>query len=278
MPRGFALGDIQWPNATIRYRYRSDQAEKRLKFQVEEGIKRWLEGAPYLKFKQELPNGAPAVGEEEGVLKITDDCDGGFYVARGFANKFLRMNLASPECTGDIPMKGTVHELGHVLGMFVHSPPALVFRRHLVPYNATIAWLRLTRIPGLLHEHQRPDREATIHYACENVTHGDGCVMPPGKTCCDEELPENCCAWTAQFETLTGPNDYGGSYDIESVMHYPLNSCAIPGKDTMIMIQPDMPKPGQRDRPSNGDLMQVCNIYKEICWPLTKGIENFSRL
>lgn len=114
---------------------------------------------------------------------------------------------------------------------------------------------------GLEHEHQRPDRESTVHYACENL-HPRCDNMPIDKTCCDE-VPSECCRNKLWFQIMDGPGrGWSGSYDIGSIMHYQGWGFGLRGKDTLIPVPPNTwPEFGVE--PSELDVERICKIQSD---------------
>jgi hypothetical protein len=83
---------------------------------------------------------------------------------------------------------------------------------------------------GLFHEHQRPDRESFVHVIDKNIKDGEA----------------NNFAIQQASDVVTY-----GSYDYESIMHYPKDSFAKPGTNT---IDSKGHAIGQRDHLSSRDL------------------------
>ena len=121
---------------------------------------------------------------------------------------------------------------------------------------------------GLYHEHQRPLREDTVRYQCQNVDPGcpDGKSMPPGKTCCDSGLPDGCCRMVGNFDIFT-TGDSSGPYDIDSIMQYTANAFAIGMTQTLISADPSritVPTWG-KSNPSARDFERICKLYSGQC-------------
>ena len=117
--RAFSLPNT-WPEAKIRYKYSSDAVQSQLSPYVDEAIRRWVMGAPYLTFSQILPNSDSAMN---GVITISAaDCDG-CHANIGYANAGLRMNLQQhcPSKPGHCGSSEATHEFGHVLGKKVSN-------------------------------------------------------------------------------------------------------------------------------------------------------------
>jgi hypothetical protein len=110
----FSFKNRTWPNAVVRYRYASDEAEKNLKTQfIDEAIAYWGIGAPWLKFERVEPNKDEA---ESGILRISGDCNGCHSTVGYIEGDKQYFNIMPDHCTMHCGVEGTVHEFGHVLG------------------------------------------------------------------------------------------------------------------------------------------------------------------
>jgi len=92
---------------------------------------------------------------------------------------------------------------------------------------------------GLEHEHTRPDRDQyiTIHWG--NIT---------------EEKQHN-------FDIAGSRARQYGDYDYGSIMHYGPNNFAIGGASTITPIHAPESAIGQRQKPSEGDLAAIAELY-----------------
>jgi hypothetical protein len=134
----------------------------------------------------------------------------------------------------------------------------------------------LGHVLGMVHEHQRPDRDKWVRFRCENV--GPACKnMPAGRTCCDElfpapgGLPEGCCGNKRHFDTFKGMEGdpaISGDYDISSVMHYDEYGFGFGGKKVLEMVEYSKGHKGFRDQndfPTGEDANRVCKMYAKAC-------------
>jgi len=119
----------------------------------------------------------------------------------------------------------------------------------------------ISSLKGLLHEQQRPDRELTVHYNCQNLD--PMCAnLPLGATCCGN-LVLGCCEAASNFDTPAGVNDFSGPYDTTSIMHYRSDAFALPGRFTMTPAVPGVVVPVESaEQPSALDFGRICKIYK----------------
>ncbi|KAF4615156.1 hypothetical protein D9613_003380 [Agrocybe pediades] len=191
-------GAKTWPRGMLVYKYKDEDTEHLLQHFVDEAIETWRRSAPYLKFRR-LSNSAEP---KDGVVTITANPCGGCNAHVGYdGQRPLRMNLQQ-SCgarRGGCHYAEALHEIGHLL--------------------------------GLKHEHQRPDRERTVHFKCENLD--PKCNnMPRGGTCCGS-YPSGCCKHKFNFDIAYGM-DSSGPYDIRSVMQYRADSFALPGRKTLV--------------------------------------------
>lgn len=153
-----------------------------------------------------------------------------------------------------IPSPGTVvHELGHTLGELYQDQ--LLWNSMYIDPNLT----------GLMHEHQRPDRDKYIRYLCENLQ--PDCKMPKGKTCCDHDIPKECCSGKPDFHKYPFPGAiWTKDYDFDSIMQYAGSAAAIPGTVTLVSKVPGKNVPELEPRvPSQMDYDQICKIYAKEC-------------
>ena|SRR5436190_531049 len=119
---------------------------------------------------------------------------------------------------------------------------------------------------GLLHEHQRPDRELYVHYHCENLN--PSCdTMTPGTTCCSSGLPPGCCSSAGNLGIINSPSfDYSGPYDANSIMEYRRDSFALSGKDTLTPVDPRVVVPVRNpSNPDQIDFDRICKMYDTWC-------------
>ncbi|KAI9775074.1 MAG: hypothetical protein M1839_001466 [Geoglossum umbratile] len=108
---------------------------------------------------------------------------------------------------------------------------------------------------GLIHEHQRPDRDAYVTFQCQNVI---GFVNTPGW--CD------CQGLACQFQKYPFVSeDWSGPYDILSVMQYFATEWSGNGQPTLVGVPPIVVPSGEHDYPSITDARRICDIYYEEC-------------
>lgn len=123
--RAFSAQDPAWPDATIKYRYASDDAEHTLKAIVEEAMKIWNVGAPFLRFQRQIPNNEVA---GKGVLQVRTRSEGCVSLV-GYAGDGTYMNLGK-----GCGLNEAVHELGHVLGKLrKYSSSSVLLSESLIP-------------------------------------------------------------------------------------------------------------------------------------------------
>lgn len=111
-PRAISVVDHAWPNAKLRYRYDTTDAETKLKPIIDVAIQRWKAGASYLTFEQ-FP-----VGSSEPGIFIISNIDGGCHALPGYWGGGEVLNLHIPGCG----VNEATHEMGHVLGEFDPFP------------------------------------------------------------------------------------------------------------------------------------------------------------
>lgn len=103
---------------------------------------------------------------------------------------------------------------------------------------------------GLWHEQSHPDRDNFITVHLNNL-----------KDLGDPKKNENL---KAQFMKIPASNVVVTDYDFRSLMHYPMNAFAIPGKVTIELKPPystSYSDVGQRVGPSALDIQQIKKIY-----------------
>ncbi|KAF9538869.1 zincin [Agrocybe pediades] len=231
--RAFSVfrGTETWPSGMVVYKYKDEDTEHLLQPFVTKAMETWTRSVPDVKFHR-LQNSADRM---DGVVTITANPCGGCNSHIGYDKKApLHMNLQQ-SCVGGTK-RGTchyaeaLHEIGHLL--------------------------------GLKHEHQRPDREQTVHFQCENLN--PKCSnMPQGGNCCGTSYPNGCCKQKADF-TVAYDFNSAGPYDITSVMQYRANAFALPGKNTLVAAAPGVHVPTHNiDKLSNGDIRRICQLYND---------------
>jgi hypothetical protein len=97
----------------------------------------------------------------------------------------------------------------------------------------------LGHVFGLVHEHQRPDRDTYIRYNPQNVVGFEAAMQEAEKKGftprqpCDEPDVNRECGWAPGAQYLKRPlaPDNQTPYDIDSIMHYD-SVCLFGGKDT----------------------------------------------
>ncbi|KAJ5880164.1 zincin [Penicillium subrubescens] len=232
--RSFAVKQ-PWPGATVVYKYDTAGTAARVAAIVNTAIVRWQLVSPYLTFQQLSNNVTPM----NGVLTISSNDCGGCNANVGFGALLpLQMNLQQPStaCNGSCGPNEATHELGHVL--------------------------------GLLHEHQRPDRERTVNYHCENLSPNctGGATMPAGSDCCSG-APPGCCGNAHNFDIISGlGKSYEYQYDVNSVMHYVSQAFALPGTFTLTPVNTTVTLPtAHPSNPDVPDFERVCKIYEAQC-------------
>ena len=97
---------------------------------------------------------------------------------------------------------------------------------------------------GLWHEQSRSDRDQYVRIILENIA-------PKARHNFDQRI-------------LDGMDL--GSYDYESIMHYPATAFSINGQPTIVTAQANQPI-GQRNGLSNGDIAAIRVLYPNLAWP-----------
>jgi hypothetical protein len=247
--RAFSLypGANTWPDATVTYKFDSDETETLLKSTVDGALDSWKKMSPFLKFNK-VPN---SLMPENGVVIISAPECGGCSATIGysaFSPLYMSLQQSCPSSPGFCGVAETIHEFGHVLGFY--------------------------------HEHKRPDRENYVHFSCENLDPGCS-IMPSGATCCDASVPSGCCGMKFNFDIDTSPAlDSSGPYDVQSIMQYARGAFAKPGTDTLTGVQSSIVVPfGNPSEISFLDGERVCKMYYESCgrYDLCKRLNCFDK-
>jgi len=238
-----------WPRGVWKYTYDSDDTETLLKTVVKQGILRWKQRAPYFTFVKVKKN-----ARTKGIVTISAK-PGSCHATVGFkgSDENMNLNLAQPGCG---PNQAT-HEIGHSLGK---------------SSSTVLAFARTHIAQGYFHEHQRPDREQTVHFNCAAMKPlcPEKASLPRGKTCCDGPFKNGCCKKISNFNVVTDVArkqiDATGSYDTKSVMHYVATAFAIPGKQTLVAARQGVEVPTQHNGvPSEEDITRLCKMYPTQC-------------
>ena len=123
---------------------------------------------------------------------------------------------------------------------------------------------------GFYHEHQRPNREKTVHFNCAALN--PFCTsLPKGKTCCDVKPGANgCCKKKTNFDVKKDLEknqiDATGTYDTTSIMHYVATAFAIKGKRTLVAARKGVKVPTKHNGvPSHHDITRLCKMYPGNC-------------
>ncbi|MDN3658666.1 M12 family metallopeptidase [Ferruginibacter paludis] len=99
---------------------------------------------------------------------------------------------------------------------------------------------------GLWHEHCRPDRDMYIHIVEQNIDTN----------------------YTSQFlQQIKDVSTLSSSYDLNSIMHYPLNAFGKNGRQTIKIVlntYGSKVNVGNRDSLSIGDIAAIKTIYKNL--------------
>ncbi|KAI1965821.1 hypothetical protein LOZ58_000721 [Ophidiomyces ophidiicola] len=225
---------LAWPAATLVYKYDSCETRELLQGVVDAAVKEWKKGAPYLTFKEMAPSAHDP--ESEGILTITKHDPESYWcwsvVAWAYSKKGRRMNLqwlseaGGKSCGQDL--SAAIHEFGHAL--------------------------------GLMHEHQRPDREDHITVDCAGYAPWtiDGCPAASYPTCCSGSSDRCCGDWHNYDIAPSNRFNKYGDYDCNSVMHY--NAGRVLKSKPGCVINPSA-------TPTQGDYNAVCGIYEAQCAP-----------
>jgi hypothetical protein len=235
VPRAYVERNVPWPGAKVHYRFSDSQSESYSKPSVDEAIKRWKTGAPYLQFIREGNGQWYKPGSS--VLTIYAGKDRACNSDIGYSPTHDPGMDIGPLCMAD----EVTHEFGHVLGMFLTTQHISLHAR-----------ISLTHFSGLHHEMLRPDRDHFIQILWDNV---DKTIKDP--------FPK---------DDVKNPNrDWSSPYDINSIMQYRANANGIKGKTTL-QSKTSIPVPVNNGAwPSPGDLKAVCGIYTCECPQATKS-------
>ena len=98
---------------------------------------------------------------------------------------------------------------------------------------------------GLEHEHTRADRDQFIHINWENI---------------DPDRLDN-------FKVSSTANTDVRAYDYNSIMHYGEHFFSRNGLSTIVTLDANAPKIGQRIAPSDGDLQSIAFLYSADVMP-----------
>ncbi|KAF2676408.1 zincin [Lentithecium fluviatile CBS 122367] len=207
----------KWPLGMILYQYEDATTAAGRGPKFEAAIKRWTNMLPFLSFVK-YPDGDV---NQPGVLMVRAIEDSTTYSYIGYV-PYPEVQLGRP----DLPETDYwyTHSIGHTL--------------------------------GLMHEHQRPDRDAYLTLDCSKVARNANGDTP---VCGD-----SCVGTGCYFNILNFGEDWSGTYDIESIMHF------NPGDFAKDLNDPPL-KPidpivfGDRVFPTVTDANRVCDIYYEVC-------------
>ena len=111
--RSFFMG-LKWTGGVINYRYYDAATAAKLQPHVDEAIRRWRSGAPFLQFNR-LPDGNKG---GFGILNIVGvDCGGCWsHVGMRLMGNIMNLQQPSTKCPGWCYADEATHEFGHLLG------------------------------------------------------------------------------------------------------------------------------------------------------------------
>jgi cysteine-rich repeat protein len=212
----------KWPFGVIRYRYADADTETTRGPKFEAAIKRWTNMLPSLQF---IKDPVPSSVVEPGVLVVRSVYEIATYSYVGMA-PFPQILLGRPE----LPESDYwyTHGIGHTL--------------------------------GLMHEHQRPDRDSYLTLDCSKVAPTSSGITPV----CVEPCADSGCYFT-HLDFATDPNWYAGTYDIKSIMHFNPEIFAINPADPPLKPINPIVFDNNRLLPTVTDANRVCEIYWEVC-------------
>lgn len=130
--------------------------------------------------------------------------------------------------------------------------------------------------PGLLHEHQRPDRDEYVTFVPENLIQKcpAGTKIPKDFNCgwLPQDIPDGCCPDLKDFEPWQKITNYdwSGKYDYESIMHYYSTTDSI-SNTLSTLVSKKNPKGNGEIQPGGAQLVspydggKLCKVYGTIC-------------
>ncbi|OAF98777.1 zincin [Paraphaeosphaeria sporulosa] len=210
--------DNVWPGGVVNYKWKSEDAKGAGRLEAwTDATKRWTNMLPWLQFKEFPPSDTP----EADILTLVDTT-GQFACFSPIGKQWGGQMMLDDSCGG----AGTyTHELGHTL--------------------------------GLLHEHQRPDRDDYVTIHCENVW--DSADGSPA------DCSQACSGYGCNFVKVDPQwYDWSGPYDSLSLMHYsPYEFAKSSGP--AIEARPGVPTPQAHAFPTILDANRICELYSEQC-------------
>lgn len=111
-----------------------------------------------------------------------------------------------------------------------------------------------------MHEHQRPDRDLSLDLDCSKVAPSHSGATPK----CTDPCADTGCYFT-HLDFNNDPNDFAGTYDIKSIMHFNPGDFAKDPADPPFKAKSPLVFDNNRVHPTVTDANRVCDIYWEVC-------------